>query len=237
MSDYRKSFLAVGILCVVCSLLITAASSGLKGYQLRNMNLDRQKNLLRSVGLIDDQKKYQAEEIEFLYNKNIRSFYVDSDGRIIEAARETAGMLPIYLYMPQGEIVAYIVPIDARGLWGRIHGYLAIDSDGTTITGFTVYKHQETPGLGGEIERRWFQKNFEGKKIVDQEGSFVSVGIARGQVEGRIPPERQIHYVDGISGATLTGRYLETSLKSILMEYEPVSIKFRKQIALEPFDK
>jgi Na+-transporting NADH:ubiquinone oxidoreductase subunit C len=236
MSDHRKSFVAVGVLCVVCSVLITAASSGLRGYQLRNMNLDRQKNLLRSVGLIDDQKKYPAYEIESLYRKNIRSFYVGSDGRMIEVSAETEGQLPIYLYMPEDEIIAYIVPIDARGLWGRIKGYLAIDSDGTTITGFTVYKHQETPGLGGEIERRWFQKNFEGKKIVDQEGSFVSVGIARGLVEDRVPADRQIHYVDGISGATLTGRYLEASLKDILMEYEPVSVRFRKQIPLEPAD-
>jgi len=236
MSDHRKSFVAVGVLCVVCSMLITAASSGLRGYQLRNMNLDRQKNLLRSVGLIDDQKKYPADEIESLYRKNIRSFYVGSDGRMIEVSAETEGQLPIYLYMPEDEIISYIVPIDARGLWGRIKGYLAIDSDGTTITGFTVYKHQETPGLGGEIERRWFQKNFEGKKIVDQEGSFVSVGIARGLVEDRVPADRQIHYVDGISGATLTGRYLEASLKDILMEYEPVSVRFRKQIPLEPAD-
>jgi Na+-transporting NADH:ubiquinone oxidoreductase subunit C len=236
MSDHRKSFVAVGVLCVVCSMLITAASSGLRGYQLRNMNLDRQKNLLRSVGLIDDQKKYPADEIESLYRKNIRSFYVGSDGHMNEVSAETSGQLPIYLYMPENEIIAYIVPIDARGLWGRIKGYLAIDSDGTTITGFTVYKHQETPGLGGEIERRWFQKNFEGKKIVDQEGSFVSVGIARGLVEDRVPADRQIHYVDGISGATLTGRYLEASLKDILMEYEPVSVRFRKQIPLEPAD-
>jgi len=236
MSDHRKSFVAVGVLCVVCSMLITVASSGLRGYQLRNMNLDRQKNLLRSVGLIDDQKKYPADEIESLYRKNIRSFYVGSDGRMIEVSAETEGQLPIYLYMPEDEIISYIVPIDARGLWGRIKGYLAIDSDGTTITGFTVYKHQETPGLGGEIERRWFQKNFEGKKIVDQEGSFVSVGIARGLVEDRVPADRQIHYVDGISGATLTGRYLEASLKDILMEYEPVSVRFRKQIPLEPPD-
>jgi len=236
MSDHRKSFVAVGVLCVVCSMLITAASSGLRGYQLRNMNLDRQKNLLRSVGLIDDQKKYPADEIESLYRKNIRSFYVGSDGRMIEVSAETEGQLPIYLYMPEDEIISYIVPIDARGLWGRIKGYLAIDSDGTTITGFTVYKHQETPGLGGEIERRWFQKNFEGKKIVDQEGSFVSVGIARGLVEDRVPADRQIHYVDGISGATLTGRYLEASLKDILMEYEPVSVRFRKQMPLEPVD-
>jgi len=55
-------------------------------------------------------------------------------------------------------------------------------------------------------------------------------------VEDRVPADRQIHYVDGISGATLTGRYLEASLKDILMEYEPVSVRFRKQIPLEPAD-
>lgn len=233
MSDYRKSFVSVGILCVVCSLLITAASTGLRGYQMRNMQMDRQKNLLRSVGLIEEEKQYPAEEIEALYKDNIRSFYADSDGRILEATEDTTGKLPIYLQMPEEEILAYIVPIDARGLWGKIHGYLALDNDGSTITGFTVYKHQETPGLGGEIERRWFQENFEGKKIVDRDGNFVSVGIARGAVEDRVPEEKQIHYVDGIGGATLTGRYLESSLKDILKEYEPVSVRFRKQMPLK----
>lgn len=233
MSDYRKSFVSVGILCVVCSLLITAASTSLRGYQLRNMQLDRQKNLLRSVGLIDEQKEYSPEKIEAIYRDNIRSFYADSDGRILEASEDTTGKLPIYLQMPEDKILAYIVPIDARGLWGKIHGYLAIDNDGSTITGFTVYKHQETPGLGGEIERRWFQENFEGKKIVDRDGNFVSVGIARGAAKDRVPEEKQIHYVDGIGGATLTGRYLESSLKDILKEYEPVSVRFRKQMPLK----
>jgi Na+-transporting NADH:ubiquinone oxidoreductase subunit NqrC len=43
------------------------------------------------------------------------------------------------------------------------------------------------------------------------------------------------NYVDGISGATLTGRFLSAGLKEILSEYEPVSIKLRsKEMLLWP---
>jgi Na+-transporting NADH:ubiquinone oxidoreductase subunit C len=35
--------------------------------------------------------------------------------------------------------------------------------------------------------------------------------------------------VDGISGATLTGRYLSEGLEETLMQYEPVSIIFRQK--------
>jgi len=120
-----------------------------------------------------------------------------------------------------------------QGLWGKINGYLAIDKDGSTITGFTVYKHSETPGLGGEIERSWFQKNFEGKKIVNKEGKFVSISIARGAVKDVIQKDLQLNFVDGISGATLTGKFLSASMKDILKEYESVSVKFRYNMVKE----
>ena len=32
-------------------------------------------------------------------------------------------------------------------------------ADGQTVAGFSVYQHAETPGLGGEIEKPWFQQN------------------------------------------------------------------------------
>jgi Na+-transporting NADH:ubiquinone oxidoreductase subunit C len=108
-------------------------------------------------------------------------------------------------------------------------GYLALKSDGSTVTGFTVYKHSETPGLGGEIEKRWFQKNFEGKKILDKAGGFVSISIAKGFLPESFPKDKLPNYVDGISGATLTGKFLTTGLKDVLQAYEPVSIKFRSQ--------
>ena len=59
--------------------------------------------------------------------------------------------------------------------------------------------------------------------------------IAKGAVEDMIPPQKQSNYVDGISGATLTGRYLTAGLREVLEDYEAVSIRFRKnQIAKPP---
>jgi Na+-transporting NADH:ubiquinone oxidoreductase subunit C len=205
------------------------ASSGLKGYQLRNINLDRQKNLLRSAGLVDDNDN-RPEYIEKLYSENIKPLWVDPSGRIVEETDRGEKDLPIYLYIKENTIEAYIVPIDAQGLWGKIYGYLAIDKDGSTISGFTVYKHSETPGLGGEIERSWFQRNFKGKKIVNREGKFVSISIARGAVKDVIQEDLRVNFVDGISGATLTGKFLSASMKDILKEYESVSVKFRQNM-------
>ncbi len=233
MSSNLKSVLFAISLCLFCSLLLTMASSGLKSYQLRNINLDRQKNLLRSVGLIDDQNNDAPEYIEKLYSDKIKSLWVDTSGRIVKETEKGEKDLPIYLYIKENAVEAYIVPIDAQGLWGKINGYLAINKDGSTISGFTVFKHSETPGLGGEIERSWFQKNFIGKKIVNKEGKFVSISIARGAVKDVVQKDLQGNFVDGISGATLTGKFLSASMKDILKEYESVSVKFRHNMVKE----
>jgi Na+-transporting NADH:ubiquinone oxidoreductase subunit C len=233
MSNNTKSVLFAAVLCLVCSLLLTIASSGLKSYQVRNINLDRQKNLLKSAGLIDDQNDNGPEYIEKLYSEKIKSLWVDSSGRIVKEPEKGEKALPIYIYMKDNEVEAYIVPIDAQGVWGKINGYLAIERDGSTISGFTVYRHSETPGLGGEIERSWFQKNFKGKKIVNKEGKFVSISIARGTVKDVIQEDLRANFVDGISGATLTGKFLSASMKDILKEYESVSVKFRQNIYKE----
>jgi Na+-transporting NADH:ubiquinone oxidoreductase subunit NqrC len=47
------------------------------------------------------------------------------------------------------------------------------------------------------------------------------ISVVRGQGTGP-------HEVDGISGATLTGKFLTRGLKDTLKKYEHVSIKFRK---------
>jgi len=124
-------------------------------------------------------------------------------------------------------IRSYILPVHSRGLWGKIEGYLALENDGLTVAGFTVFSHGETPGLGGEIETAWFQNNFRGKKIVDPDGRFASIGIAKGKVVDRVPPGSRANFVDGISGATLTGRFLSEGLHDTLAAYEKVSANFR----------
>lgn len=231
MSDRLKSVVFAAVMCVVVSLLLTTASTGLQRFQERNVLIDKQKNILKSVGLIDPDQGIEPEAVEKLYDESIKLLWVDPDGRMIEHKDRGEQSLPVYVHLKDGAIEAYIIPINSRGLWGRILGYLALEADGSTVAGFTVYKHSETPGLGGEIEKRWFQKNWIGKKIVSREGDFVSVGIAKGKVEEVIPAPKRPHYVDGISGATLTGKYLTAGIRQILEQYEPVSVTFRNNPA------
>jgi Na+-transporting NADH:ubiquinone oxidoreductase subunit C len=232
MSSYVKSILFALVTAVTCSFLLTAASAGLKGFQLENIDVDKKKNILMAVGLVDSGKAHPKKEILDVYKENIQSLRVSPEGEVIYQPSVDETSMPIYVYQKSGEIVSYILPVNTRGLWGKIYGYLALDRDGSTVAGFTVYKHSETPGLGGEIEKRWFQKNFEGKKILDKTGEFVSVSIAKGFLPESFPQEKRPNYVDGISGATLTGKFLTSGLKDVLQAYEPVSIKFRTRQAI-----
>ncbi len=226
MSKYIKSILFAAVLSLICGGLLTLASTGLRDYQLNNMELDMNKNIVKSVGLLEDQKSYSAAAVAQLYADHIRQMWVDVEGKVVQE-KKGENNLPVYLFIRQGNVQAYIIPVHSRGLWGKIAGYLAIKKDGATISGFTVYSHQETPGLGGEIEKKWFQKNFEGKTILNDKGNFVSVTIAKGSVKGQIPENRQKNYVDGISGATMTGKFLSAGLKETLSKYEPLSKRFR----------
>lgn len=227
MSDRMKSLLFAVVMCLVSSVLLTAAATGLQRFQAKNIRLDKQKNVLQSVGLVPASGPTDAPMIERLYDRHIRRYWVHPDGEIVGDAKRRETDLPLYLHLEDGRVRSFIIPVDSRGLWGRIKGYLAIKNDGTTVAGFSVYSHSETPGLGGEIEKNWFRRNFVDKKIVDQAGNFVSVSIAKGKVAARIAPEKRSNYVDGISGATLTGQYLSVGMRDILRAYEPVSLRLR----------
>jgi Na+-transporting NADH:ubiquinone oxidoreductase subunit C len=228
MSNYIKSILFAAVLSLVCGSLLTLASTGLKEYQLKNIELDKQKNILKSVGLMDGKDSVSQNTIRQLYSENIKQIWINVDGKIVPEQKKGENDLPVYLFSQQDKIQAYIIPIHSRGLWGKISGYMAIKNDGTTISGFTVYSHQETPGLGGEIEKEWFRKNFEGKKILDAQNNFVSITITKGSVKDRIPESRRKNFVDGISGATMTGKFLSAGLRQTLTQYEPFSERFRK---------
>ena len=186
-----------------------------------------------AFGLIETTGSLAAAEIERTYQASVKQVWVDADGRIVQAPQSSDRQLPLFVLVDGRSIDAYVVPIDSRGLWGPIHGYLAFDNDGKTIRGFTVYQHQETPGLGGEIESRWFDDNFKGKKIVNDSGTFASIKIAKGAAADTVPAAEQPNFVDGISGATMTGKFLSAGFREILEAYEPFAARLRKGTAVE----
>ena len=118
----------------------------------------------------------------------------------------------------------YAIPIAGKGLWSTLFGYFAIEPDGRTVKGITFYKHGETPGLGGEVDKPWFQQNFIGKRFVDENDQLLGIHVIKGKVQS--DDQEAYHKVDGISGATMTGKGLEYFLKDDLVKYEP----FFKQV-------
>jgi len=216
MSDNFKSIFFTIVLCVLCSLLLTLTASGLKPLQEKNALVNKEANILMAAGYIGSDQPPA---------KKIREIFKE---KIIPAGSNENPDLEFYLtYADSGKVSGYIVPLESSGLWGKIYGYIALENDGITISGVSIYKHQETPGLGAEIEKRQFLDNFKDKKIIDKNNNFKGVMVAKGKVTDSISKSERDHYVDGISGATLTGRFLGEGLVSTLEKYEPISKKFR----------
>tara|TARA_B100000427_G_scaffold329402_1_gene345461 strand:- start:8264 stop:8950 length:687 start_codon:yes stop_codon:yes gene_type:complete len=226
LSEAQKTFRFAIIMCVCCSIALTAASVGLKERQEENKLIDRQKNILKALNLISKDKKYTGDEIKENYSGNVKEFYLDSEGNLTE--EETARAL--FVVGDASNIKTYAVPFKAYGLWSWMYGYIAFNGDGDSIVGFTVYSHGETPGLGGECEKPWFQDQFIGKKITDINGKFVSIGVVKGKVADKgFSKIKEKNYVDGMSGATITSKGIEDYLRKDLSAYETFAKRLRRK--------
>jgi Na+-transporting NADH:ubiquinone oxidoreductase subunit C len=233
-------FIFAASVTVICSLLLASAATLLKDRQQENIKLDMQKNILVSAGYVTEDKEFTRAEILNLYDKNIASMVINNSGESVEGKtveqldrKKDTNLLPLYYSQEGDEIKSYILPISGKGLWSTIYGYLALERDVNTVMGITFYQHGETPGLGGEIVQNWFRSNFVGKKIYSPEGELVSITVIKGKVEGTVAESEQYHYVDGISGSTLTGNGLNNFLMTDLKKYEPFFNKIRSKAEME----
>lgn len=227
-------FFFAATVTITCSILLAAAANLLKDRQQENIALDIRKNILASAELGDEEMTRQ--EVLGLYDKYIRSKVINLQGdevpdKTVEQIdpKKDLDLLPMYYAEEDGDIKAYIIPVSGKGLWSTIYGYMAIEKDMNTVMGITFYKHGETPGLGGEIEKKWFTDNFKGKKIFSPEGELVSITVVKGKVAEKVPADEAYHYVDGISGSTLTGKGLTNFLNKDLSTYKPFFDKVKKQ--------
>jgi len=104
--------------------------------------------------------------------------------------------------------------VKGSGLWGPIHGVIALKSNLESIKGITLIHQEETPGLGGRIGESDFLDKFK-SKMVSPPLIIQSPGKATEKNE-----------VDGITGATLSCKAFEQILNSEIEKY--VSI-FKEQ--------
>jgi Na+-transporting NADH:ubiquinone oxidoreductase subunit C len=202
MREDTKTLVFAATVCISCSLLLSGAAAGLRSLQEANQEFDQHRNIVKAFGV--DISAISRPEIEATFEEHVQQVDAGSDGQ----------ELPVYTWTETGadQPSKYAFPISGKGLWSMLYGYIALESDLETIAGLTFYKHGETPGLGAEIEKSWFQNQFPGKKLY-VDGAPTEFVIAKpGAAKGD-------HAVDGISGATLTGKGVQALLRKDAAAY------------------
>ena len=231
MRSNTYTLVFTSIVTIVLGFFLALAADGLRDLQDLNVENDMRKNILLSLGFKPGaETPWTSDEIQKLFEENIEALVLDASGQRTEKdpkeidTEKDLEFLPIYLKKIGDEVGGYAIPIAGKGLWSTLYGYFAIEPDGRTVKGITFYKHGETPGLGGEVDKAWFQQNFIGKRFVDENDQLLGIHVIKGKVQS--DDQEAYHKVDGISGATMTGKGLEYFLKDDLAKYEP----FFKQV-------
>ena len=231
-----KPFYSVLVLAFVCSALVAGAAVGLRPMQEANRTLDQKKNILYAADLFDSEKSIEdmfapietrivdlatgdfvtEDVVNPATFKQDKAAFTDEFGRSLTGEEDIAKIKRlekysvVYLVTNNGKTEQVILPVRGKGLWSTMYAYVALDADMSTIRGVSFYAHGETPGLGGEIENKSWQKSWQGKKVYSDSGE-VALGFAKGKSSAT--GAASAHEIDGLSGATLTAKGVENLME------------------------
>ncbi len=217
----KKTLFVVIALSLVCSIIVSTAAVVLKPKQQANAVLDQQTKILEVAGieLAGNIPELYAENIEPRLVDFATGDFVDGDAAAYDqrkAAKDPAQSIKlsaeddiakilrrantgtVYLVKDGAETSKVIIPVHGNGLWSMMYAFVAVETDGNTVSGITYYEQGETPGLGGEVENPTWRAQFVGKKLFD-ENHKPAIKVVKGGA-----PAGSEHGVDGLSGATLT---------------------------------
>ncbi|HCH4280541.1 TPA: Na(+)-translocating NADH-quinone reductase subunit C [Vibrio parahaemolyticus] len=228
-NDSIKKTLGVVIgLSLVCSIIVSTAAVGLRDKQKANAVLDKQSKIVEVAGIEANGKKVPELYAEYIEprlvdfatgelveeaadgskaaNYDQRKAAKDNATSIkLTAEQDKAKIIRrantgiVYLVKNGDDVSKVIIPVHGNGLWSMMYAFVAVETDGNTVSGITYYEQGETPGLGGEVENPSWRAQWVGKKLFD-ENHKPAIKVVKGGA-----PAGSEHGVDGLSGATLTG--------------------------------
>ena len=220
-STYTIIYASIMVILVALGLSFT--HQALSSRQTKNVEIDKMQQILRSLKI-----NAPTEEAQTIYNDLISDAYLinietglkkensegiqttDSAFTVNVANREG---FPVYEAEIDGN-KKYIIPMNGKGLWGPIWGYMAIDADGSTVFGVEFGHDSETPGLGAEITHEPCRNQFVGKELF-KDGEFKSIAVVK---KGKTVSNQD--YVDGISGGTITSKGVDEMLRESVGDYK-----------------
>ena len=222
MRSNAYTLIFTSITTVILGFLLSFVYSSLEETQRINEEIDIMKNILYSLEFKENDDPWTVEEVKKLFDSSIIQKVVSVDGEVIDnlvpseiPTDKMETQFPLYIKVLNNSIDGYAIPISGKGLWSTLYGYFAIENDGLTVKGIRFYKHKETPGLGGEVSKKWFQNNFIGKEIYNDK-ELVSIIVAKAGYADK----NSLYEVDGISGATITSNGVTSFLKRDLKRYQ-----------------
>jgi Na+-transporting NADH:ubiquinone oxidoreductase subunit C len=222
--------------CVVCSVLVSTAAVCLKPIQDRNKTLEKKTNVVMAAGLLE---AGQSGDVDKLFDElevrvvdlSTDAFAADVDPESLDQVKDAKdpelGMKvendvakikkigkyqPVYFNREGDEVKRVVLPVYGKGLWSTMRGFLALDGDLRTIKSLSFHTHEETPGLGGEIDNPRWKQSWIDKQGFDENGD-PQIKVVKGRADKDADDE-----VDGLSGATLTARGVENLVRFWLGE-------------------
>jgi Na+-transporting NADH:ubiquinone oxidoreductase subunit C len=235
-NSYTILFAVIMVFVVGASLAFLATS--LKGKIDENKRLEKQQNILYAMGVNENDEK----SVTFISTDNVAkefSTYItkqiiiqgdnvteDDEAYLIDLKVESAKSkeasyqrrLPLFIGEKEGAPY-YILPMRGKGLWDAIWGYISVDKN-LVVQGVFFDHKGETPGLGANINQRFFMDDFTGEHILNQKENFAGIAVSKSNVDPK--NERKTdNAVDAIAGATITGDGIAAMIRKDLRMYMP----------------
>lgn len=204
------------VMVIIVAFLLVFVSDSLKERQTNNVIQDTKSQILASLNV-------KPADVARAYDDYIKmDWLMNSDGSLVKNDKDfstsykeefNSDRLHIFQADVEGD-TKYIIPMNGLGLWGAIWGYIALNEDKSTVYGVYFSHASETPGLGGEIATDYFQNRFAGKTVV-KDGQIVLNVTKFGTVKNA-----EVE-VDGVSGATITSKGVNSMIATVLEKYKP----------------
>ncbi len=217
-------------LVVVVGTVLALLAMGLKPMREQNAKVKKQLDILSAMLDLDKEginRKNAAKEFEKYINLD-EALVLDMNGNVKEGVnafdvdiqteykdkklKDSDKNYPLFVANQDGKKL-YIIPIVGKGLWGPIWGNICLDEDMSSIKGASFGHKGETPGLGAEIQQKFFIDRWIGEKISDDNGDFTKFEIVK-DGSGMNPQK-----VDGITGGTITSKGVEEMANRCLSVY------------------
>lgn len=126
-------------------------------------------------------------------NKKLQAMFNEKTTFTEETNPQNEKIEKIYKAEENGEIKGYVYSLVTKGYGGKIKFFVAVDESGKYLS-FNSLEHNETPGFGTKMDEPKYKEQFKGKDITEE--------------------------VDGISGATVTSKGLQSGFTEVVSHFE-----------------